>query len=109
MCLFQLSETLQIDRLGSYIRKEVWPEIMTLTGYTHSWEARHRRRNWISNTSAAIAFDGILPILLFGAGLAAMLTAPELDTTQAILEWTCVSLTLLAPVACGVVFLLRRG
>lgn len=110
LCLIQLSESYQIDRLGSYIRNKVWPAVMSTSGYGHSWEAQHDERHWLSNSAAAIALDGTLPVLLSGAGAAAIGLAPAVSPQTAALQWACVVLTVLVPATYGLVFLqYRRG
>ncbi|RYC13715.1 hypothetical protein [Nocardioides zhouii] len=109
LCILQLSESFQIDRIGSYLRTTVWPEVMALSDYAHSWEEQHGKRSWLSRSAGAVLLDGTLPVLLFGAGVAAIILGPDLSGTSLALEWVCVALTLLAPALYGLIFLAQRG
>ena len=105
LCLFELSETIQIARLGTYIREQVWPEVQAITGYSHSWETRHDGLGPLGKGGLAMLLDGAFPVMLFGASTAAIVTTAELSGAAIAFAWTCAALTLAAPLSYGGFFI----
>ncbi|RHW24159.1 hypothetical protein D0Z08_25920 [Nocardioides immobilis] len=104
LCLFLLGEMFQIGRIGIYIRNELWPEIQRVTAYDRSWERRHDKRGWFGASAAAVVADGAVPLLLFGAGVVALCTMPQLGARATAGLWACAVLTFVAPIAGGLVY-----
>jgi hypothetical protein len=57
LSLFELSETIQIAQLGTYIREQVWRVVMDVTGYEHSWEIRHDGHGPVRKAGLAMLLD----------------------------------------------------
>ena len=87
LCLVQLGETVTIGRIGSYIRKQVWPSVQQLSGYQHSWEDRNEEGK-IFGAAAMVAFtDGIVPLMLTVAGGVALHLAPAPTGVRQLERW----------------------
>jgi hypothetical protein len=105
LSLFELSETIQIAQLGTYIREQVWPVVTDVTGYEHSWEIRHDGHGPVGKAGLAMLLDGGLPGTLFGASFVAILMMNDLSGPAMAFAWMCAVLTLASPVIYGIIFL----
>lgn len=89
LCWFELSETIQIDRIAEYIRDQVWPEIGELTDYRHSWETRHDHLSTCRKALLGILLDGAFPLMSVGVSTAAIWATWEVSSTAAVFARIC--------------------
>lgn len=87
LCLLQLGESFHIHRIGRYIKGKLWPTLTELTGYQHSWEREHSKRFGVGPWVGAVLTDGLLPLLLAGGSLAAIVPYDQIGGFEGDLEW----------------------
>jgi hypothetical protein len=69
--ILHLAESAHINSIGRYVRVKLWPELMQLTEYPFSWEREYSKRSRPRAYGAAVATDGMVPLLLAGGAFAA--------------------------------------